>query len=65
MLIPVVLSGGHDESVSKGDLQFLLDIQQVIFLNVLMDGLLSVATKCALRDPHTMRKSDDKTSRIH
>jgi hypothetical protein len=31
MLIPVVLSGGHEESVSKGDLQFLLDIQQVIF----------------------------------
>ena len=31
MLIPVVLSGGKEELVSKDDLQFLLDIQQIMF----------------------------------
>jgi len=30
MLIPMVLSGGKEELVSKNDLQFLLDIQQVV-----------------------------------
>jgi hypothetical protein len=31
MLIPVVLSGGKEELVNKDDLQFLMDIQQVMF----------------------------------
>jgi hypothetical protein len=30
MLIPVVLSGGKEELVNKDDLQFLLDVQQVV-----------------------------------
>jgi hypothetical protein len=30
MLISIVLSGGKEELVSKDDLQFLLDIQQVV-----------------------------------
>jgi hypothetical protein len=30
MLIPVVLSGGKEELVSKDDLQFLMDIQQIM-----------------------------------
>ena len=30
MLIPIVLSGGKEELVSKDDLQFLMDIQQIM-----------------------------------
>jgi|COG998Drversion2_1049125.scaffolds.fasta_scaffold75733_1 hypothetical protein len=30
MLIPVVLSGGHEELVTKDELQFLMDIQQIL-----------------------------------
>ncbi len=30
MLIPVVLSGGHEDLTSKEELQFLLDLHQVM-----------------------------------
>ena len=30
MLIPVVLSGGHEDLASKEELQFLLDLHQVV-----------------------------------
>ena len=30
MLIPVVLSGGQEELVCKDELQFLMDIQQIV-----------------------------------
>ncbi len=31
MLIPVVLSGGHEQLVSKDELQFLMFTKQIIF----------------------------------
>jgi hypothetical protein len=31
MLIPVVLSGGHEELVSKDELQFLMFTKQIVF----------------------------------
>ena len=31
MLIPVLLSGGHEELVSKDELQFLMFTKQVVF----------------------------------
>ncbi len=43
MLIPVVLSGGQEDLVSKDELQFLMDIQQVLLFKR-SDGWVALST---------------------
>ena len=62
MFIPIVLSGGEEELVSKAELQFLLDVHQVVLFKR-SDGWVVVgqdkmrAGRSPRRAPYSGRES--------